>query len=242
MKLGTLFLSILLISSLSVAGCSEEKSNEPDKKVVIKKAIIKPPENNNNIKTPDVSKPVPAAKTEKPAEMTKPENKEERHYVAKGDESLSDIASRNDVYGDRLKWIILYRFNREAFDRTGKDESFPDRSVPADVKLKVISQSDMGKPPMTGSTKDHWLVNVLSSPEKEKIVPDAIRLADNGYPVYITKANVKGQDYIRLRVGFYDKKPAAEDAGQKIAEILNVSDIWMTRADEPEYKEFGGYK
>jgi hypothetical protein len=241
MKLGTILLLILLISSLSLIGCSEKKSNDSNNKVLVKRAIIKPPEDNNTKNTPDLNKSVPALEAEKPTEITMPEKADERFYTAKGDESLSDIAARNEVYGDRLKWIVLYRFNREAFERTGKDESFPDKHVPAEIKLKVISKSDTGKASMTGS-KDHWAVNVLSSPEEEKLVPDAIRLADNGYPAYITKANVKGQDYIRLRVGFYDKKTAAEDAGQKIAEILNVSDIWMTRADEPEYKEFGGYK
>ena len=241
MKLGTLLLSILLISSLSVAGCSEKNSNDSDKKVVVKKAIIKPPEENNTKKTPDVGDSIPAPETETPAEITKTEKVEERFYAAKGDEGLSDIAARNDVYGDPLKWVILYRFNRGAFDGIKKDESFPDKHVPAEVKLEVVSQCYTGKASMTGS-KDHWVVNVLSSPEGEKIVPDAIRLTDNGYPAYITKANVKDQVYMRLRVGFYDNKTAAEDAGQKIKGILNVSDIWTTSADESEYKEFGGYK
>jgi hypothetical protein len=241
MKLGTLFLSILLISSLSMAGCSEKTSNESNNKVVVKKAIIKPPEENNTKKTPDVNESVPAPETEKPTEITKPEKAKERFYVSKGDESLSDIAARDDVYGDPLKWILLYRYNGKAFEKTGKDGSFPDKNVPAEVKLEVVARGETGKASMTGS-RDHWVVNVLSSPEKEKIAPDAVRLADNGYPAYITKANVNGQDYIRLRVGFYESKTAAEDAGQKIAEILNVSDIWMTRADETEYKEFGGYK
>jgi len=241
MKLGTLLLSILLISSLSVVGCSEKKSNDSDRKVVVKKAITAPPEEKITKKAPAVIEAAPATETDKPAETTKPEKAEEKFYAAKGNESLSDIAAKDEVYGEPLKWILLYRFNRDAFDGVEKDETFPDRFIPAEVKIKVISQGDAGKALMTG-VKDHWVVNVLSSPEEKKIVPDAVRLADNGYPAYITRANVKGQDYIRLRVGFYEEKPEADAAGRKIAEVLNVSDIWTTRADASEYKEFGGYK
>jgi len=242
MKFETLILSILLIiSSISLAGCSEEQGNEPDKKVVIKKAIIKPAGENNIRSASDIGEPAPAPGKENPPEMAGPENKGETSYIAKGDESLSDIAARDDVYGDSLKWILLYRHNRKAFEETLKDGQFPDKYVPAEVKLEVISSGETGKASGTGS-KEHWVVNVLSLPEKEKIAPDAIRLADSGYPAYITRANVKGQDYIRLRVGFYENKAAAEDEGKKIAETLNVTDIWTTTADESEYKEFGGYQ
>ncbi len=241
MKLGTLLLSILLISSLSVPGCSEKKTNDSAGKVVVKKAITESPEEKITKKAPAVSEAVPATETDKPAETPTPEKAEEKFYTARQNENISDIAARDDVYGDPLKWILLYRFNREAFDGTQKDETFPEKPVPAEVKLKVISRGDARKTLTTGP-RDHWVVNVLSSPEEEKIVPDALRLVDNGYPAYITKANVKGQDYIRLRVGFYEEKTGAEAAGKKIAEALNVSDIWTTRADESEYKEFGGYK
>jgi hypothetical protein len=241
MKSANLLLSILLIASLSVSGCSEKKNASPNKKVIVKKAIIKPPEENDTKKDSGISEPSPLPAAEKPAVMPAQKTEEEKIYPTKKNETLSEIAAMADVYGDPLKWILLYRYNREAFNGIGKDERFPGRQLPADIKLKVIPRGDAGKALKAGS-RDHWVVNVLSSPEEIKIIPDAVTLADNGYPAYITKANVKGQDYMRLRVGFYDDKARAEDAGQKIAAILNVSDIWVTRADESEYKEFGIYK
>jgi hypothetical protein len=241
MKLGALIISILIISSLSVIGCSRETPADSNKKIVVKKPITKPLEEKNIKKTSPADDSAPAPDKIKAGDVKKPEKEEDRSYLAVGDESLSKIAARKDVYGDPLKWILLYRFNREAFTQIGKDESFPDKYVTAETRLKIAYPGETGKSSKTGA-KEHWVVNVLSSTEGKEIVPDAIKLVDNGYSAYITSANVKGQGYIRLRVGFYDEKSAAEDAAKKISTILNISDLWTTRADESEFKEFGGYK
>jgi len=242
MKLASLAVSILIISSLSLLGCSREKpSDTAAQKTVVKKPITKPLEEANIGQGLPVNGSAPAPETEKTDETKKAEKEKNGFYLTKGDESLSKIAARKDVYGDPLKWILIYRFNREAFDKIGKDEAFPDKYILAGTKLKIVSPADTGKTSKT-SPENHWVVNVISSPNGEKIVPDAIRLVDNGYPAYITSANVKGQDYIRLRVGFFDEKTVAIDEGKKITTMLNVSDVWTTRAEDAEFKEFSGYK
>jgi cell division septation protein DedD len=236
MKRVCLFLSVLMILSLLLFGCSREKpSSKPAQKTVIKEPIIVPVEKEATAQTPPA-----AAPTTPPVQAKAEENKaqaapqEKGIYIAKGNETLAVIAAKKEIYGDPLKWIILYRHNKSVFDKTAKDALLPDKQVPAGTRLKVASPA-----PRPGK---YWVVNVLSFPQQEKIVPDAVTLSDNGYPAYIIKANVKGVDYLRLRVGFFSEKTAAESEGKKIAAMLNIADVWTTRPDETEVKEFGGYE
>lgn len=240
MKLGTLILSTLLISSLILAGCSGENTDDTlTKKVVVRKPIIDPPEEKDIAQVQDVEKPAPVAEEENIDETE--EAAAEEFYITGGDESLSMIAARDDVYGDPLKWIILYRLNLDAFKENKKDESFPDQIVPAETRLKIAAPAVAEKTLINGD-EDRYVVNVLSSSEGEKIAPKAIKLVDSGYNAYITVANVNGHDFHRLRVGFYDKRAMAEEAGQKIAGLLNVSDVWTAMADELELNDYGGYE
>jgi hypothetical protein len=233
MKPACLIVSILVIIGLLMSGCSREKpSGKPAQKVVVKEPITIPIEKEN------AAQPQPPGSPPQP-EAEKPDEKEKGVYISKGDESPAAIAAKKDIYGDPLKWILLYRYNRSVFDQMIKNESFPDRPVPTGARLKIVSLSDMKKSSSAGS---HWVINVLSFPQQEKIVHAAITLVDSGYSVYIMKANVNGVDYLRLRVGFFDEKAAAEREGQKITALLNISDVWTTKPAEAEFKEFGGYE
>jgi hypothetical protein len=86
-----------------------------------------------------------------------------------------------------------------------------------------------------------WVVNVLSTPNRKEIVPAAMKLLQQGYLAYITRTNVKGKNYMRLRVGFYEEKAEADAVGEKIKALLNLGEPWKTKAGEEEVKEFGGY-
>jgi hypothetical protein len=242
MKLASLIVSILMISALFLAGCSREKASEgSQQKIVVRKPITMPVEKENVQQPSSAVSSAPAPGVPGADETTMPVKEEKGVYLAKGDESLSKIAARKDVYGDPLKWILIYRFNREAFDKTAKDDTFPDKAVPAGTRLKIVPSSDMKK----SSKADagiHWVVNVSSFPQQEKIVRDAVSIVDSGYPAFITRATVKAKDYVRLRVGFFDDKSVAEMEALKIKTLLNISDLWTTKADEAEFKEFGGYK
>lgn len=241
MKLGTLILSILLIFSLMLTGCSGEKTddNSLTKKVVVRKSITAPVEKKDIDRVQDIEEPAPVAEEENIDETEEPAAEE--FYITGGDESLSMIAAREDIYGDPLKWIILYRLNRDAFKENKKDESFPDQIVPAETRLKIATPAVEEKT-LINDDEDRYVVNILSSSEGEKIAPKAIQLVDSGYHAYITVANVNGHDFHRLRVGFYNKRAMAEEAGQNIAELLNVSDVWTATADELELNDYGGYE
>lgn len=169
------------------------------------------------------------------------EKKEEKgiYVTGKGD-SLSRIAGRDDVYGDPLKWTILYRLNRDKLRDLKSDTDLPDRELTGGIGLKVITP-DEARVNLEKRKQDIWVVNVLSSPEREKIVPRAVKLMDNGARVYITRVKVKGKDWMRLRVGFFKKRKIAETEGKKLIAILKLSDIWTTKIGEKEFEKFGGY-
>ena len=240
MKHVSLAVSILMILPIVLTGCSREKpANKPAQKVVVKTPITVPVGNETAEQAQAPGSTSTIQTSAKPEGNSAPALQEKDVYVTKGDESLTAIAARKDVYGDPLKWILLYRYNRTIFDKTAKDTSFPERPSPAGARLKIATSSDVNKNTRTGS---RWVVNVLSFPQQEKIVRDALVLVDNGYPAYIIKATVNGADYLRLRVGFFNEKTAAVSEGQKIAALLNISDIWTTKTGEAEFNEFGGYQ
>jgi hypothetical protein len=237
MKLGALAISIFLTASISLLGCSKEQpSGNTEKKPIVKKAITQPTET----KSPEPSSPAavqpPETARQTSAEIKGHDEKEKDIYISKQGDSLSKIAGSNEVYKDPLKWIILYRYNREALSKIPKDESFPNKSLPVGTRLKIVSGSNSGK------LNNQWVANALSSPEEKEVVPAALSLVDNGYPAYITKASVKGQNYLRLRVGFFKDRAAADTENKKIMSLLNISDAWITKAEESEIIEFGGYK
>ena len=112
--------------------------------------------------------------------------------------------------------------------------------MPPGVRLRLITPEEATK-----KRKEErgrlWIVNVLSSTTDERIVPAVIVLVREGYPVYLTRVKVKGEDWMRLRVGFYQSRKEAEGEGRKIMTLLRFKDSWATKAEEEEFREYAGY-
>lgn len=159
------------------------------------------------------------------------------HFVVWEADTLPSIAAREDVMGDPLKWPVLYRLNMDMLGALNLENDFSTK-VPAGFKLKVLTP-DKQKANLEKQIHNIWIVNVLSSPAQGKIAPPAIKLIKNGYKVYIARAQVKGKEWMRLRVGFFPNRDDANRAGEKIRVLLNLADSWVTRADKKELQEFG---
>jgi len=198
-----------------------------------------------------IAAPVPTATSEKATMAPKPEvekkemapEKKEKDepgiYLVKKGDSLSSIAARTDVLKDPLKWPILLRLNRDKLVEWAPGEDLPDRELPEGTKLKVVTAREA----RTSRKKEPgtlYVVNVLSAATRAEIVPTAVTLVKQGYPVYIVRANVKGREYMRLRVGFFKDKSEADALGKKIKEQMSFQGSWTTRADKEEYEEVGG--
>lgn len=254
MKISGLAILTCLFLPLFFLGCSDEEVSPPDmgkRKVV--KSIVKPAE-----RTPEPPSSVeeekaqPQGKTDPETggrvaalNAAAPERDEEGsagsgYYVVKAGDSLSSIAARDDVYGDSLKWIILFRHNRAALGQFPQDREFPNRDLPIGTRLKILS-SDERKANLNERSGKAWIVNIHSSTDAEEIVPAAIALAKEGYPVYLTRFEAKGKDWVRLRLGYFKDRAEADGMGKEIQKRLNLAETWSSKAGKNEIAEFRGF-
>ncbi|HDZ89503.1 MAG TPA: AAA family ATPase [Deltaproteobacteria bacterium] len=160
------------------------------------------------------------------------------YKVNKGD-SLASIAGLKAVYDDPLKWTSLLRLNLDTLGSMRAGQNFEHRELPEGLHLRFITPEEAvinlkevkGKP---------WVINILSARTLERIVPYAVKLIKNGYHVYLTRTDIKGDEWIRLRVGFFKTVPDAVAAQKEIASILHIDDSWVTRIGK-ELEKYGGY-
>jgi hypothetical protein len=184
----------------------------------------------------------------KPLELPEKKTKERelqktgegRLYVVQVGETLSSIAMREDVYGDPMRWPILYRHNLDMFKDPELGEGLPDRNLREGMRLRVITP-EQAKANVEKRAGKFWVVNVLSATKTKEITPAAIKLVKNGYPVYITRARVRGKDWMRLRVGFFKDKAEANREGKKIVALLKRVEVWINKVEGDELEVFGRY-
>jgi hypothetical protein len=198
------------------------------------------------------------------SEEQKPLMEADDHYIVQKGDTLAKIAARSDVYGDPMKWPSLFRLNldklgsmrvAEAFDLKWSSlfklntetadgtkvlGAFEQEALPEGLRIRFFTEQEI-KENQANLVKKNWVVNVLSSQNAKDLVPSAIMLMKNGYPVYISNAMVKGQEWMRLRVGFFPTRSEAMAVGKEILSILNTDETWITQVARREVEEFGGY-
>jgi hypothetical protein len=180
--------------------------------------------------------PLPAEEQEEPREV----KAEDGHYTVRKGDSLFSIAGREDVYGDPLKWPSLFRLNMEHLDQLKVRKGFKTEDLPEGLDLRFFTAHEVEENLARLGPK-FWVANVLSSRTPERILPPALKLMKNGYQVYIKKVEVKGEAWLRLRVGFFEDNSEAAAAGQKIMSLLNSPRPWIAKVGQEELEEFGGY-
>jgi len=191
------------------------------------------PQTETAVAASKASAPTPAASKKKELPVL------EKGVASVGEgESLSAFAAREDTCGDPLKWTRLYRLNlqRLAMLRTWKD--IAEKPLDPGLPLRYLTPEDKEEaqsPIQVGP----WVVTVRSLQSPGRLTAPAIKLIENGFHVYITRAEVKGKQWLRLRVGFYPNKSEAMEARNKISEIFGNDDSWIARAGKGELEEFG---
>lgn len=251
--------SCALVLLLGTSCSNEEAAQVPDRgPKVVKRIIQPPPEEIKNPVTGDekqaeakderVIRAIRVAKKEeavKPPEPKPLETKEQPedltgYYLVKKGDNLSTISARDDVYGNPLNWPILYRHNLDKLGKMEPDPNLPEKDIPTEMKLKIIT-AEAAKENIIERANKTWVINVMSTTTEEEIVAPAVTLMKEGYQVYVTNARVKGKDWMRLRVGFFESKDEADAEGKKIMAILNFVKPWTTRIGEIEHRKYAGY-
>jgi hypothetical protein len=163
-------------------------------------------------------------------------------YVARQGDTLMGIAARREIMEDPLKWPILLRLNRDKFGDQPAGADFAARELTPGLMLRFITPHE-AKEGVEKPSKAMWAVNVMStsaSTEGEVVSPATI-LAREGFPAYITSARVKGKDYLRLRIGFFENKGEAADQGERIKKLLGSEEFWVTMVSDGEYEAWAGF-
>ncbi|MBW1999287.1 MAG: SPOR domain-containing protein [Deltaproteobacteria bacterium] len=165
---------------------------------------------------------------------------ESGYYLVKEEESLSSIAGRKDVLGDPLQWPVLYRLNMDLLGRMGVAADLPKKKLPNNTRLKILTPREM-KENSRARTKKYWVINILSAKREEEITPVAVELMKKGYPVYITRVKIKKKDFLRLRVGFFHTRGAAEREGKNIVSATTIKGFWVAKIGEMEHERYTRY-
>lgn len=167
--------------------------------------------------------------------------RKEGHYSVQDGDNLYDIAGREDMYNYPLKWPALYRLNMNILKDMNITEDFEYQELEEGLDLKFVTPVEASDRLMKLGEK-LWVVHVRSTIETKNIVPIAVRLMNEGYNVYLTKATVKGKEWTRLRVGFYRDRPEANKARDRIVSFMDSTrDSWVVKIPKSEFKKFGGY-
>jgi hypothetical protein len=194
-----------------------------------------------SVKSADVvEKSSDVLKEEKTPEKQGPAKAKDGYYQIRKGDSLYKVAGRKDVYGNPMKWPSLFRLNMGGLSGMGMSDDFQHKELPAGLGLRFVTAKEASEN-LAKLGKKVWVVNALSSRTPKKIVPAALRLMKNGYRVYISSAVVKGQKWMRLRVGFFGDRSEASAEGKRITSLLEADGAWVARLEEQEIKEFGGY-
>jgi hypothetical protein len=243
---------IFLVFVLAVACSPQEEKEAPKSKVVRMKVPDQRPgrgetKQESQLRNQSVSpmemvrapsKPTPRSTVEPPKEVQPDPLSEGYCRVRKGD-SLYAIAGREEVYGDPLQWLSLLRLNRDSLDLQRNGAKIMRRELPEGLKLRFITPTEAAQNRSRFGQKS-WVVNVISLETPEQLVPHALSLMKEGYPVYMTKATVKGKQWFRLRVGFFQDRASAVAARGEIMTQLGIEGSWVDDAPE-ELKARGGY-
>ena len=187
----------------------EEKVAHEEGKALTKPAETKPAEQKKDEKAVE-KKPVP---------MLEPK-KEEKIKVAekKPTEAKAEQKSKKIIIPEKK---IEKKMVRE--EAAKKEEN------------KKVASMKEEKP---AAVKGSWAVHVASYVTKDEAVSMEKKLKDGGYSAYVTEFNLKGKQWYRLRVGFYQSEGEAKGAGKKIEKAYGVARTWHVK---PTRKEILSY-
>jgi hypothetical protein len=163
------------------------------------------------------------------------------HVTAPGD-TLRSVAARRDVLRDPLKWIILYRLNRDELARFKVSPArLADAPLPAGLNIIYISPPEARKQAAGNALKGDWVVSLISDKKLRKVESLAVRLVDKGYNAYILPLTWKKRTRYDLRVGFFPDRAQAQRAGRQMIRLSGLTPLRILKAPLKEIREFRGY-
>ncbi len=88
--------------------------------------------------------------------------------------------------------------------------------------------------------KNEWVVQVFSSKSLDEATKYFQEFFSRGFNVYLIKAEIRGEDWYRVRIGFFQSEKDAKDTMSKIlSQISTKSPLWVTKASFEEFNLYG---
>ena len=159
-------------------------------------------------------------------------------YIVPENQTLLEIAARPEVYGDPFKWPTLFRLNMDTLPHT---EDLLRKPVRKGTLLRIV---DLTQVPRRAASMNNrlWVVNAASVRTFDKTIQPATLLMGKGHRVYLMNFSLGGEEWIRLRVGFYESILEAMAACEEIRPLmLNAEEVCVSRIEVKEFEENAGY-
>jgi cell division septation protein DedD len=83
-----------------------------------------------------------------------------------------------------------------------------------------------------------WVINAMSTQEPEKAARTIASLQKTPHMVYQYEAEVKGQKWLRVRVGFFKDREEAERTGLQLAKEFDLPEPWIVTPGPLELAQY----
>lgn len=169
--------------------------------------------------------------------------RETRTYTVRDGDNLWAIARKGELVDNPWEWRSIVVQNRDKIDYTFVSEETGEWKVMLE-KGQTLEVTPPPPPDPTVPVKKKYALQLMSAPESNlngalKIVK--MLLADKYY-AYLYRIEIDGTQYYRIRVGFFETKFEAEQAGEKIHERYGERNIFPDRfmVFLPSFREMRG--
>jgi len=117
-------------------------------------------------------------------------------------------------------------------------ETQPTETPPVEEKTELAKIEE--KPKEVISIRKEWVIQVFSSKSQDNAMRYRDELASQGFRAYHTSAKVKGEDWYRVRVGFFESEEEANKVREDIGKKLSIKiPLWVTKASREELEIHG---
>jgi HlyD family secretion protein len=165
----------------------------------------------NTVKLPSLIPPLPS----EPVKIRLNSQKERAYYLVQKGDTLSKISGKENVYADPIKWPSLFRHNIDKLGQIEEVEDFEQSELPEGLELKFLTPDEVSEN-LKKLGQKRWALNVTSEKNPQRIVLPAITLIKKGYHAYLVRTRIKGEEWMRLRVGFFKKRSEAVSEKKKL--------------------------
>jgi cell division septation protein DedD len=83
-----------------------------------------------------------------------------------------------------------------------------------------------------------WVINALSTQNEAEAHRTCEMLRDLPYQVYTYQAQVNGQPWHRIRIGFFASRQEARELGERLAKAHNLPSPWILKTNQQELARF----